>query len=573
MEISEENKQIISSFLNEFIRLSGAKTCLFLDNFDGTQQDLSPIGLNSRPIPNLDNLNLFYDLINIEKDTFSFKMGPKPNLKFWDVILGVLPFKNLTSNREMTCTIEAFSNLSPNGYGILGIRSYFLSKTDVRGLLESNGYSIAAIFNPPKKIFGDTRIEILFLILKKCTVRKEFIGKLDSSEQVVSLLGNFFSNNEGHNFINGTWLESGVFRSFSKWKIQQQISSLETEYHDFRKIKLGDVVTIRSGNPRVPFENIENCIYLSRHALKPVVSDLSKLSRSRVHDEDNLSNFNLGVIDSEERINHQFYYQMICNPEKVDAEYLVAFFDSTLGHLILESLRSDEGFFNITRHQLAETEIALPSIKTQNEIVSSTKKLNLIKQKISSFETNLALNPISSEYVLNQIDLMLEVVGELAESDKVKSIIRSGESKSVEFKETLSLNIRNQTKDKIMEDVVIKTIAAFFNTNGGTLLIGIDDSGVIKGIDKELEKFYENKDKFLLHFKNLFKTRIGEEFYPYMENSLIVIDFKVVLYVSCQQSSSAVYVDGKDFYVRTNPATDKLEGPKLVAYINNHFKH
>jgi predicted HTH transcriptional regulator len=168
---------------------------------------------------------------------------------------------------------------------------------------------------------------------------------------------------------------------------------------------------------------------------------------------------------------------------------------------------------------------------------------------------------------------MLEVVGELAESDKVKSIIRSGESKSVEFKETLSLNIRNQTKDKIMEDVVIKTIAAFFNTNGGTLLIGIDDSGVIKGIDKELEKFYENKDKFLLHFKNLFKTRIGEEFYPYMENSLIVIDFKVVLYVSCQQSSSAVYVDGKDFYVRTNPATDKLEGPKLVAYINNHFKH
>ena len=122
----------------------------------------------------------------------------------------------------------------------------------------------------------------------------------------------------------------------------------------------------------------------------------------------------------------------------------------------------------------------------------------------------------------------------------MKSIIRSGESKSVEFKETLSLNIRNHTKDKIMEDVVIKSIAAFFNTNGGTLLIGIDDSGVIKGIDKELEKFYESKDKFLLHFKNLFKTRIGEQFYPYMENSLIVIDFKVVLYVSCQQSSSAV---------------------------------
>jgi hypothetical protein len=34
----------------------------------------------------------------------------------------------------------------------------------------------------------------------------------------------------------------------------------------------------------------------------------------------------------------------------------------------------------------------------------------------------------------------------------------------------------------------------------------------------------------------------------------------------------AVYVDNKDFFVRTNPSTDQLEGPKLVAYIQNHFK-
>jgi len=44
-----------------------------------------------------------------------------------------------------------------------------------------------------------------------------------------------------------------------------------------------------------------------------------------------------------------------------------------------------------------------------------------------------------------------------------------------------------------------------------------------------------------------------------------------VLYVNCGKSEKPCYLDGKDFYVRTNPATDKLEGPKLVNYIKNHF--
>jgi len=48
-------------------------------------------------------------------------------------------------------------------------------------------------------------------------------------------------------------------------------------------------------------------------------------------------------------------------------------------------------------------------------------------------------------------------------------------------------------------------------------------------------------------------------------------DGKLILKVDCDKSVSEVYVDSIDFYVRTNPATDKLEGPKLIEYIRNHF--
>ena len=50
------------------------------------------------------------------------------------------------------------------------------------------------------------------------------------------------------------------------------------------------------------------------------------------------------------------------------------------------------------------------------------------------------------------------------------------------------------------------------------------------------------------------------------------VDVKHVLFVECKSSQAPCYLDRMEFYVRTNPATDKLEGPKLVEYVKNHFK-
>ena len=103
------------------------------------------------------------------------------------------------------------------------------------------------------------------------------------------------------------------------------------------------------------------------------------------------------------------------------------------------------------------------------------------------------------------------------------------------------------------------------------LLVGVDDDGATIGLSREIQGFHTGKtDKFLLHFKNLLKSRIGEQFYPYINQKLISIVGTYVLMVECKRSSRECFVD-TDFYVRTNPATDKLEGKKLIDYIRNHF--
>ena len=56
-----------------------------------------------------------------------------------------------------------------------------------------------------------------------------------------------------------------------------------------------------------------------------------------------------------------------------------------------------------------------------------------------------------------------------------EALIKQGESKTLEFKSTLRWNLKEDRKDKRVTFAALKTIAAFLNTEGGDLLIGVAD--------------------------------------------------------------------------------------------------
>lgn len=65
--------------------------------------------------------------------------------------------------------------------------------------------------------------------------------------------------------------------------------------------------------------------------------------------------------------------------------------------------------------------------------------------------------------------------------------------------------------------------------------------------------------------------RIGPQFYPLIDQRLITIQGKQILRVTCLPSDEMVFVDEKEVFVRTNPATDKLEGKALFEYQRRRF--
>lgn len=443
--------------------------------------------------------------------------------------------------------------ISSTGFGIFMVEPNALALSKWSAFeeeLKGTGLYLHAIFQAPEGILSDTAITPIFILLRRLPSPELFVAELGEDGQTRNVVANFANKRSATTLAEGLFVPRRDFATFSRFKTQQQIEGLETQYKNYETNSLRDLAleikAVRSGQNH---SESENAIYVPKIRNSPVVSSLD-----------------------DARLKHHNYFQVILQ-NKARCEYVAAFLQSELGRLVLSSLVTASFIPHLNKSDLENASIALPSFAEQERIVSTLTKLKELRHALERCESEIALNPTNSKAALGIVDSMMESIGALTIADKIRSLIRKGESKELEFKECLSLDVKKQTKEQYIETAVFKTVVGFLNTNGGILLVGVDDRLGVPGVTREIEMFHKNSsDKFLLHVKNGMKIRIGEQFYPYIEYRLVDVDGSPVLYIECERGQTPCYMDGKDFYVRTNPATDKLEGPKLVEYVNAHFK-
>jgi hypothetical protein len=155
----------------------------------------------------------------------------------------------------------------------------------------------------------------------------------------------------------------------------------------------------------------------------------------------------------------------------------------------------------------------------------------------------------------------------------INELISQGEGDQVEFKSTFRWDIRQGKKNPAIEHASLKTIAAFLNSDGGDLLIGVEDDGNIIGV--ELDNF-PNDDKFLLHLWSLIKSSIGQDVSPFIKTTLEKFDGKTVCRVHCEPSPKPIFLRQKgfdeSFYIRIGPSSGSLEISEALKYIADRFK-
>ncbi len=146
--------------------------------------------------------------------------------------------------------------------------------------------------------------------------------------------------------------------------------------------------------------------------------------------------------------------------------------------------------------------------------------------------------------------------------NSTESLLQRGEGERTEFKEG-SYNPN-----------LLKPIAGFLNTTGGTVLIGVNDEGEVIGVDE-----YSNAtaDKFDQDFRNLLRDKLGSDALAFIRFSHGRFGEHGIYRIDCEPADQPVFmrtgkgVSGETFYIRSGSTNQQLGFRAALHYIARRF--
>jgi hypothetical protein len=176
--------------------------------------------------------------------------------------------------------------------------------------------------------------------------------------------------------------------------------------------------------------------------------------------------------------------------------------------------------------------------------------------------------------------------------DEVAALIEMGESKTLEFKSTarfcikLSQSIDQVPKDKQEEKWraadkdrqhdILKAVSALLNTDGGDLVIGVNDNGVGFGIHHDYKflgaQAKQNRDGYELWLSDLFIKQFGKVATGCIEPVFAKRDGVDVVWLKITPSPDPVFVNSDEFYRRIGNSSQSLNKIEFAKYRDQRFK-
>lgn len=189
--------------------------------------------------------------------------------------------------------------------------------------------------------------------------------------------------------------------------------------------------------------------------------------------------------------------------------------------------------------------------------------------ELNKEDFNLALDAFDRYFALQIIDIKSSL--------DIQKMIEHGETDQVEFKSSIRWDTNKNQVNKDLQFVIAKTIAGMLNQNGGVLLIGVKDDGLIFGIQPDMETLNsKNKDGFYRAIMDIVKIYIDIASVALSSISIqfYQIENKEICAVLMRNAPEPVYVkfgETTEFWVRMGNATNRLGTREAVNYINRHW--
>jgi len=141
------------------------------------------------------------------------------------------------------------------------------------------------------------------------------------------------------------------------------------------------------------------------------------------------------------------------------------------------------------------------------------------------------------------------------------------ENQLTEFKTSIVFPPNNNMREDKNQQTfnIMKVICGMVNSYGGTLYLGVYDTGTAKGLADDLEYFEGSKDKFDLYVRNQIRKSLGD-----LVNASVVIEHPeagkhwiYAIKVAASKIPVILKLDNK-FYLREGTSTYPIDMPELV---------
>jgi ActR/RegA family two-component response regulator len=178
---------------------------------------------------------------------------------------------------------------------------------------------------------------------------------------------------------------------------------------------------------------------------------------------------------------------------------------------------------------------------------------------IESADTEEALKQQLDELKLPRFLPVIKKI-EAKAPPSITELIQKGESATVEFKRIFQYD----GTEKRSEDLrlkTLKTIVAFLNSDGGTLLIGVEDDGDIYGLENDFSLLGQKRaaiDLFEQELTSLIWDRIGKPFAQHITINFEEMDGKQICAIVVKKANQEAFYKAI-FYCRVNCTTQAIK--------------
>lgn len=173
---------------------------------------------------------------------------------------------------------------------------------------------------------------------------------------------------------------------------------------------------------------------------------------------------------------------------------------------------------------------------------------------------------------LNEFMRSLVVEPEIPHHRPVDDLIALGEGITLEFKSSLQWDMVQNKQNTGLRSSILKTVAAFLNSDGGTLVIGVEDQGTVCGIQADLRLLGGSSDKFAQLVSSLIFEYLGAGVTPNVRLRFETVADRAVCVVDVERSAEPVFAKtekGREFYVRVGNTTRALDAEETLRYIES----